>query len=210
MAKIKNRKIRMGKKIDYKKIFKLQDEVINIVFSIRNSFYLTVGNALQHFYFKYRFSDDLDFFADKDPLFNENVNEVLNTFEDNKLAYQLTVSSRDFNCIVVKNVLKVDFVNDYIYRVGKSKLFKNFRVDNLENILANKITEIYSRDEGKDVFDMFVIASNKKFNWSKIVDICRKKTTFNKEYLLKRLRIFSLDWLNKIKMLKNSKLIKNI
>jgi len=200
----------MGKKIDYKKIFKLQDEVINIVFSIRNSFYLTVGNALQHFYFKYRFSDDLDFFADKDPLFNENVNEVLNTFEDNKLAYQLTVSSRDFNCIVVKNVLKVDFVNDYIYRVGKSKLFKNFRVDNLENILANKITEIYSRDEGKDVFDMFVIASNKKFNWSKIVDICRKKTTFNKEYLLKRLRIFSLDWLNKIKMLKNSKLIKNI
>jgi len=192
----------MEKKIDYKKIYKLQDEILKIVFNLKNSFYLTGGTALHRFYFEYRYSDDLDFFATKDPLFSESINEILDAFEYNNLYYQITVNSRDFYRVVVNKILKVDFVNDYVYRAGKSNLFNGYKIDNLENILANKVTAVCSRDEEKDVFDLFVIAFNHEFSWSKIVNICQKKSNFRKDYFIARLKIFPLDWLNKIKMLR--------
>lgn len=46
----------------FEDIYKIQDKILNIVFSFENNFYLTGGTALNRFYFNYRFSEDLDFF----------------------------------------------------------------------------------------------------------------------------------------------------
>ena len=49
-------------KITYQKLYQPQDEVLNIVFTLENDFYLTGGTALHRFYYNRRYSDDLDLF----------------------------------------------------------------------------------------------------------------------------------------------------
>ncbi len=40
----------MEKKIDYKELYKLQDEILRVVSSLENDFYLTGGTALHRFF----------------------------------------------------------------------------------------------------------------------------------------------------------------
>jgi len=49
--------------LDYKKLYALQDEVLEKVFAVEDEFYLTGGTALSRFYQEKRYSDDLDFFT---------------------------------------------------------------------------------------------------------------------------------------------------
>ena len=61
------------------------------------------------------------------------------------------VKSRDFYRVIIDGILEVDFVNDRVYRYGKSDIFKGYRVDNKINILAIKLSAIVGRDEEKDI-----------------------------------------------------------
>ena len=47
--------------IDYKKLYSLQDRVLDVVFGVEDEFYLTGGTALSRFFYAKRYSDDLDF-----------------------------------------------------------------------------------------------------------------------------------------------------
>lgn len=47
----------------YQKLYELQDEVLEVVFSVENIFYLTGGTCLSRFYQEKRYSDDLNFFT---------------------------------------------------------------------------------------------------------------------------------------------------
>ena len=67
----------MEKSIDYKELYLLQDEVLALVASLDNIFYLTGGTALHRYYFNARYSDDLDFFVTNDMSFNEDVESVI-------------------------------------------------------------------------------------------------------------------------------------
>ena len=62
--------------IDYKKLYKLQDKVLDIVFETEKIFYLTGGTCLSRFYIEKRYSDDLDLFANSEPRFNLAVKNV--------------------------------------------------------------------------------------------------------------------------------------
>ena len=62
--------------IDYKKLYKLQDKVLDIVFETEKIFYLTGGACLSRFYNEKRYSDDLDLFANSEPRFNLAVKNV--------------------------------------------------------------------------------------------------------------------------------------
>lgn len=58
------------------------------------------------------------------------------------------VVSRDFIRLVVEGTLKVDFVNDRVFRYGTSWVLPSgYRIDNLVNILTNKIGTIVDREE---------------------------------------------------------------
>ncbi len=54
-------------KIDFERLYALQDSVLETVFSTETEFYLTGGTCLSRFYQAKRYSDDLDFFADASP-----------------------------------------------------------------------------------------------------------------------------------------------
>lgn len=62
--------------IDFKKLYRLQDQVLESVFSIETGFYLTGGTCLHRFYFESRHSVDLDLFTSDNSLFREDSRKV--------------------------------------------------------------------------------------------------------------------------------------
>ncbi|MCK5131939.1 MAG: nucleotidyl transferase AbiEii/AbiGii toxin family protein [Candidatus Sabulitectum sp.] len=199
----------MENTINYKQLYALQDKVLSVVFALENSFYLTGGTALHRFYYNARYSDDLDFFTSSDNLFGESINEILDGLEG-KYSLNHLVSARDFHRVLVNNLLQLDFVNDRVYRQGKSNIIGSIRVDNKVNILANKVTAIVGRDEGKDVFDLFYLARHEEFTWDDILHIANKKSIVEKEILINRLSSFPLQWLENIKMIKHFEISKDM
>ena len=189
----------MEKNIDYRVLYLLQDEVLALVANLENAFYLTGGTALHRFYFNARYSDDLDFFVSNDTNFNENVDEIVEKLIEQQYNIVEDVKSRDFYRITVNNLLQLDFVNDRVYRYKKSNVINGIKVDNKINILTNKINTIINRDEEKDVFDLFCLAYNEKFNWGDILNIANKKAIIEKDIFIYRLKSFPLIWLKRIK-----------
>lgn len=192
----------MEKKIEYTQLYELQDRVLDLIFSLNNEFYLTGGTALHRFYYNLRYSDDLDFFSSADPLFGENIREILSCMDDKSIEYTREVQTKDFQRVFVQNRLRIDFINDRVHREGKSAVIRGMRIDNITNMLTNKITAIMDRDEEKDIFDLFAIAYNETYNWGHILKIANKKSIVDRGMLIERLRIFPLDWLGNLKIIK--------
>lgn len=197
----------MEKKIDYKELYEIQDVFLDIVFRLENTFYLTGGTALHRFYYNYRYSDDLDLFTTADPLFGEYIKEITGKLAELKLPYQYTVNSRDFHRLVINGLLQVDLVNDRVFRDGISVIQGAIRIDNIRNILSNKISAIIGRDEEKDIFDLFSIAFHEKFSWPDIMTVVNKKSQTDVNTLAQRVISFPLSWLSNIKSTKNELLI---
>ncbi len=193
----------MAKGLDYIALYALQDEILDIVSQLDNEFYLTGGTALHRFYFNARYSDDLDFFVTNGENFKEDIDEILENLKSNDYHYVIDVSARDFYRVTVNRLLQLDFVNDRVYRYSKSKIIDGIRVDNKFNILTNKINTIVNRDEEKDVFDLFCLAYNEQFNWKEIFNEANKKALIEKDVFIYRLKAFPLEWLERIKTIKD-------
>ena len=199
----------MGKIGDYHNLYCLQDEILKIVFNIDNDFYLTGGTALHRYYFNARYSDDLDLFVTNGIHFNEDVNEIIQELKIENYSIVEDVKSRDFYRMTINNLLQLDFVNDRVYRYKKSNIIAGIKVDNKINILTNKINTVISRDEEKDVFDIFCLVYNVKFNWKDILEIVNKKSVIQKDILIYRLKSFPLKWLDRIKTIQNIDITRN-
>lgn len=61
---------------DYKSLYLLQDKALEVLKGHISPFYLTGGTALGRYYLDHRFSDDLDFFVNRDPGFKQGVNRL--------------------------------------------------------------------------------------------------------------------------------------
>ncbi len=81
--------------MDYANLYKIQDEIFKIVFTLENDFYLTGGTCLSRFYWEKRYSDDLCFFTNNSNLFAINVRKILNNLKA-KFVVKLEVESKDF------------------------------------------------------------------------------------------------------------------
>jgi predicted nucleotidyltransferase component of viral defense system len=193
----------MEREIDYNALYQLQDRVMDQVFALDNDFYLTGGTALHRFYYHLRYSDDLDFFTYSDPLFRESIIEIIQVFEQNGIAYRYIVESKDFHRLLIEESLQIDFVNDRVYRKGKSNIINGYKIDNKINILANKVTAILGRDEAKDIFDLFTLLYYEECEWREILTIANQKSSISKDELIYRIESFPLAWLDKIKIIEN-------
>lgn len=190
--------------IDYNKLYELQDKVLDIVFTTEDEFYLTGGTALSRFYHEKRYSDDLDFFANNSNRFNLAVKKIKIILEDN-FTIKVEVESKDFIRFLVDDLLQVDFVNDRVFRYNEPKVLENgYKIDNIENILSNKLTAVVGRDNPKDIFDIYLISKFYDFNWNEILEIAHKKAGFSSEDLIARLKTFPVFLLNNINLVDKS------
>ena len=187
--------------IDYKQLYKLQDEVLKVIFETEREFYLTGGTCISRFYMEKRYSDDLDFFTNQSLRYNFAVKNIKRALQK-KFKLIAHVEAKDFTRYVINGVLQVDFVNDSTIRY-KDPIVKenNFIIDNIENILINKVTAVMGRDNPKDIFDIFLICKFYSFNWKEMLQWAHQKAGFSDEELIIRLKTFPKDLLNELKII---------
>lgn len=180
-------------------LYPLQDKVLAAVAKLNTPFYLTGGTALSRGYYGHRYSDDLDFFTNSSPQFSLHTDAVIQQLQPLKIA--IKHRSNSFVSIDVKQILKVDFVNDVQFRYGQpvdTPLFP--RLDNVRNILSNKLSALISRDEPKDVVDIWIIATHEQINWIDIfTDVNSKAVGIFPPQVVERLKEFPASLLKQIK-----------
>ena len=187
--------------IDHKKLYALQDKILEKVFSVEDEFYLTGGTALSRFYQEKRYSDDLDFFTNSSTRFNFAIKNILAELSK-EFTIENELDSRDFVRIKINGLLQVDFVNDRVPRYKEPKVLENgYKIDTIENILSNKITAVIGRDNPKDIFDIYLINRYYSVDWSEILESAQEKSVFSIDDLIVRLRSFPHSLLKSINII---------
>ena len=184
---------------EFEILYNLQDRVLDTVFSTESLFYLTGGTCLSRFYQAKRYSDDLDFFSNDSPRFAYALRNVRTAIQESHQS-TVEVETKNFLRLTVDNSLQVDFVNDGPFRYKDPVVTQqNYLIDNIENILANKLTAVIGRDNPKDVFDIVLIYTFYHFSWAEILEAAHKKAGFADEDLAVRLKSFPKEMLGHIK-----------
>jgi len=183
--------------LNYTSIYALQDKALSVIFSAETTFYLTGGSCLNRFYYRRRYSDDLDLFTNENALFRDDVRILLEALSSTALPYTIQVDTRDFFRLRIQDSLQLDLVNDRVYRYGKSiQSPLGIILDNEVNICANKLCAIIGRDDPKDMFDLYTIFKSAQLNWETVINASAKKCVLDPEVLEYRLSSFPLELLD--------------
>lgn len=149
----------MAKRSFYEeKLYPLQNRVLHAIRHIDTEFYLTGGTAASRGYLQHRYSDDLDFFVNDDDRFQLWSSRIIQTL--NK-TWETTVFMNEnrFVRLYIEHEgipLKIELVNDVPAHVGKIIDHPLLgRLDSAENILANKVSALFGRNEPKDLVDIW-------------------------------------------------------
>ncbi len=151
-------------------------------------FYLTGGTALGRAYFSHRYSDDLDFFTNRDKKYTEHVKKLLLKLEAAEsvglfhIDRKLLQKYEDFTQIFVYQTtddlridLKIDIVNDIAAHYGdliEAPVLGT--VDSWRNILSNKLAAVF-RYEAKDMVDIWIISKHESFEWMTVIEEAKSK-----------------------------------
>lgn len=181
-------------------LYPLQDKVLTIIGQLKTPFYLTGGTALAREYLHHRYSDDLDFFVNQNSKFSHYADLIVQALSNTRNT-QIIHKSTSYYSLQIDNTLKLEFVNDVAHHYGKTKKTPLFyKVDNIINILSNKLTAIISRDEPKDIVDVWAIANYTKINWPHIFqDANSKAVGIFPPQIAQKLTTFPTQLLSQIK-----------
>lgn len=186
--------------LDYNNLHNLQDRVLDVVFSLDNTFYLAGGTCLNRFYQQKRYSCHLDLFCHDTPLSRNDIKALHHELKNNH-SVETVVDSRDFVRYMVDSLLQVDLVNDRVKQIHRPVITdQGYRIDTVENILSNKLTAVMGRDNPKDIFDIYLICSYYSFKWEQILSDAREKLVFQKEDLVMRLKTFPVSLLGNLQV----------
>lgn len=190
----------MQKDFYERKLYPLQDKILEKINFPGNNLYLTGGTALSRFYLNHRYSEDLDFFVNDDPSF---LNQIESVQKELSKFFELSVVRKEekfARFFIDENdiKLKLEFINDVPFYLGKTKRFRLFgRVDNKLNILSNKITAVSDREEPKDFADILYIYKSMKVDWEVIFAASQSKAAgIFPPLIAKKIEEFEIEKLN--------------
>lgn len=185
----------------YEGLYKLQDQVLDIVFSEAPGFYLTGGTALSRYYLHHRYSDDLDFFCHELGIFPDLFRLIHGRIKTKWPHASIEADARDFKRIKIEGAsvsLKLDFVAERSARIGLPASIEGRYVDTIRNILSNKICTILNRDEARDITDIVFISLNRAFSWKDVFRDALEKERFSIEDVLYRMNSFPMEFLKRV------------
>lgn len=141
-------------------LYPFQDEVLRAFSALDTEFHLSGGTALSRGYLNHRFSDDLDFFVNDNPLFSLWTDRVIRGLAQSTNWDSHVIQREEryvrMNLTARHVILKIEMINDVPSRVGEAWLHPTLgRIDTAENILANKITAVLDRAAPKDLADIW-------------------------------------------------------
>jgi predicted nucleotidyltransferase component of viral defense system len=157
--------------------------VLNIIGQSGTDFFLTGGTALSRAYYHHRYSDDLDFFVNNCPDFDEQADLVFDRLRAKGFwwdDHEEFIRNDHFITLKIHwnksdTALKLDFVDDLVPHFGEIASTPFYcRVDPIRNILSNKLSAIF-RFAAKDIADIREIARHESFNWHDMVNEAREK-----------------------------------
>jgi hypothetical protein len=149
------------------RLYPFQDRVLQDLAKVDSDFYLSGGTALSRGYLDHRFSDDLDLFVNDDERFHLWADRCIQTLTSST-RWTCLIDQREDRfirlAVAQENLsLKIEMINDVPSRIGEPWLHPVLgRIDTAENILANKITAILSREAPKDLADIWGLCCKKK------------------------------------------------
>lgn len=125
-----------------------------------DQFYFTGGTALSAFYLSHRYSEDLDFFTEK----QFDAPSLLTIIEKWSRKYNFTFTSEFHQVVYIfmltfnnKEILKVDF-GHYPYKSIKEKeKINGIKTDSLTDIAVNKLLTVTQRTTIKDFVDLYFL-----------------------------------------------------
>ncbi len=131
-------------------------------------FYFTGGIVLSEYYLHHRYSEDLDFFSEKD--LDQQVILTLMTKWGEKLNFRF--ESRFVEVVFRFNLyfnnganFKVDFGYYPYRRLEKGPNYRQLEADSLRDIAVNKLTTVNQRTEVKDFVDLYFLLKDKFTIW---------------------------------------------
>ena len=129
--------------------------------AIESDFFLTGGTALAVFYLRHRLSDDLDFFSTGHPDLPRIDFWIRTQWPGN--CSKIKMSQKFLSYLIQET--RVEFVIDPLSNKKErgSVSFENGRklfVDNMENIVSNKLGAMVSRQEPKDFVDFYFLMND--------------------------------------------------
>lgn len=166
-----------------KKIREAQQKILRFFADKSRSFALSGGSALELYYLKHRFSVDLDFFSPKYDF--AEIDGLVSEFGKSsgkkiELESEFIVSGRArvrFYTVPIRGSdrpLKIDFVEDVLFKAPKIRRFGGVPVYSVEHIYFQKIVAvagIHSREdevgrqiieggrrEARDAFDIYMLS----------------------------------------------------
>lgn len=169
-----------------KQIRQAQNKILEAFSGQKSSFALTGGTALELYYLHHRFSFDLDLFS---PAYNhKEIEKLVSYFSDclkRKIKFEAEFISsshakvRFYTMKVPKSdrPLKIDFVEDVIFKSPVIRKFKGVPVYDVENTYFQKICAVtgtslredeigreitQGRNEARDVFDIYMLSKKIK------------------------------------------------
>ncbi|MEK7079496.1 MAG: nucleotidyl transferase AbiEii/AbiGii toxin family protein [Patescibacteria group bacterium] len=141
---------------------------------LSSKFYLTGGTALAGYYIPYRYSEDLDFFSEKE-INTAEIAVFLRTVK-NKLGYH----TFDLNTSYNRNMFFLDFKHymlktEFTYfpfpQIEKPIIRHGLSIDSIFDIAVNKLFTIYQKPRSRDFMDLYMI--HKQYDYS-ITDLLKK------------------------------------
>jgi len=164
-----------------KTIRKAQLKILDVFSAFPSTFALSGGTALELFYLKHRFSKDLDFFSPKYNPFE--INKLVAEFSkplgkrlrlENELNVEGKARVRFYTVDIKKRTpLKIDFIEDVIFKKPLIKRFNQIPVYDVKNIYHQKILTligtkleldrvgretITGRREPRDIVDVYYLS----------------------------------------------------
>ena len=142
-------------------------------------FYFSGGTALSEFYLHHRFSEDLDFFSEKE-------------FDAKALNFFLLARKKDFHALSLqyqqsfnrnlfflqfadRSELKVEFTWYPFTRLEKGPMLGNLQIDSVLDIAVNKVFTLTQQVRGRDYLDLFEIHRKYAFDFMQLVKLARGK-----------------------------------
>jgi len=154
---------------------------------LRNNFYLTGGTCLSEFYLHHRYSEDLDFFSEKE-IDIVSITSILkkskNSLYYKKIDFQKSFNRNIFQLIFDdKNFLKIELTYFPFEAIDK-RVEKNYlTIDSLKDIAVNKLFTIIQNPRGRDYYDLFFIFKKTNFDFNELLKLARIKFDYQIDYL---------------------------
>jgi hypothetical protein len=145
---------------------------------LRENFYLGEGTALSAFHLHHRYSEDLDFFSEK----QFDVMPVTVFFESirNNIAYSSIDFEQSFNRNLFflhfpDEVLKLEFTYYPFRQIEQGTTEHRIRIDSLIDIAVNKLFTIYQQSRARDYIDLYCICKDKSMTIADLIPKARIK-----------------------------------